>query len=54
MTPSQRRTIHRLKCKHGGLSGTCYKNADMFGFGRVKCDGSCRRMKIYDTKNKGK
>ena len=48
---------HRMRCKHYGYYGQCYKHSGYCGIGggvahiTMACDGSCRRMKIWDTQH---
>jgi len=46
------RMTHRHLCKYHGY-GSCYKRSGMYGPVHILmgCDGSCRRMKIFDNKH---
>jgi hypothetical protein len=53
----QERFLHRLECPNMGFGGNCYKHSGSCSFGdgsfahiTMGCNGDCRRMKIWDTK----
>lgn len=48
------RAIYRSQCRSYGYTGSCYKYSGMYGptlHITMACDGNCRRMKLYDSKN---